>query len=240
MATNARTFAASLRPGAASTPLTTSTPHGRSVAMASATFSGVSPPAATSFTRSRVLEEGFAAPQPSRNACPVPPTAVAVRESTRIASTLASRAMRAAARSARAGFKMHHAQNPQPRPEPRAQFRRLRLPSPQSAVARRSGRPLPPSPRSRRHSHQQTRRSFRSPPATQAQSRATCSAVTRRGLGANTNPTASAPASAAIIASASEVLAQILIQMLMACPRRLSATPPAPRQDRAGASGFRR
>jgi len=47
-ATNSRTFSASLRPGAASTPLATSTPQGRSVAMASATFCAFMPPAAIS------------------------------------------------------------------------------------------------------------------------------------------------------------------------------------------------
>jgi hypothetical protein len=41
----------------------------------------------------------------------------------------------------------------------------------------------------------------------------TCEAVTRRGLGAKTNPTASAPAYAATRASWSEVLAQTFTQM---------------------------
>jgi hypothetical protein len=36
-----------LRPGSASTPVTTSTANGRATAIASATFSGVSPPAST-------------------------------------------------------------------------------------------------------------------------------------------------------------------------------------------------
>src|SRR5215469_6319154 len=45
-AMNARTLSGSLRPGAASTPEATSTPHGFSSAMASATFSGLRPPAA--------------------------------------------------------------------------------------------------------------------------------------------------------------------------------------------------
>ena len=45
-ATKILTLSGSLRPGAASTPETTSMPHGFSVAIASATLSGVRPPAA--------------------------------------------------------------------------------------------------------------------------------------------------------------------------------------------------
>src|SRR6185295_3835929 len=45
--TNARTLAASFLPGADSTPLETSTASGRTVAIASPTFSGVKPPAST-------------------------------------------------------------------------------------------------------------------------------------------------------------------------------------------------
>ena len=47
-AMKARTFPGSLRRGADSTPETTSTPQGLRIVMASDTFSGVRPPAATS------------------------------------------------------------------------------------------------------------------------------------------------------------------------------------------------
>jgi len=72
---------------------------------------------------------------------------------------------------------------------------------------------------------------------------ATAAAVTRRGLGAKTNPSASAPASTASSASSIEVLPQILIQRLIGSIHFLQlqqATTPAPRRDRPVASGSRR
>src|SRR5690606_2612492 len=48
---NASIFAGSFTPGARSTPLLTSTPNGRTVAIASATFTAFNPPASTSCVR---------------------------------------------------------------------------------------------------------------------------------------------------------------------------------------------
>src|SRR5271157_3727461 len=62
---------------------------------------------------------------------------------------------------------------------------------------------------------------------------ATSAADTRRGLGAKTNPTASAPASTAKRASSSEVLPQILIQRLMRL-LRLDGCKQQFREGRAG------
>jgi hypothetical protein len=69
-ATNARTLPRSFTPGALSTPLATSTHHGSTRRTASATLSGVSPPASTSF---RALASDRT--RPHSNACPVPPSA---------------------------------------------------------------------------------------------------------------------------------------------------------------------
>ena len=54
-ATKSRTLSGSLRPGAVSTPEATSTPQGRKVSIASATFSGLSPPAAIRRFRASAL-----------------------------------------------------------------------------------------------------------------------------------------------------------------------------------------
>jgi hypothetical protein len=71
-ARNASSLAASLMPGAASTPLATSTAHGSTAEIADATLSGVSPPASTKLilgNRSRASRARFQskrAPAPPR------------------------------------------------------------------------------------------------------------------------------------------------------------------------------
>src|SRR5579863_5066635 len=93
LATNRRTFSASFFPCAASTPLATSTPHGCNVAMASRTFSGVRPPAAIMRVPEAAFSNSVLRATAQSNVVPVPPTAVAVRESTRTALTLGSAAI---------------------------------------------------------------------------------------------------------------------------------------------------
>ncbi len=91
----------SLRPGSASTPETTSTPQGPSFRIASETLAGLNPPATTSRVPAPRKTDSAAS---QSNEIPVPPTAVAVRESTRIASTFVSLPP-ATARSIRSGPK---------------------------------------------------------------------------------------------------------------------------------------
>ena len=74
---NAFSLRGSLRPGLASTPVDTSTPHGRTASIASATFSGVRPPA--SMTR---MPSGAPSASAQSNTSPDP----GAGESTRIAS----------------------------------------------------------------------------------------------------------------------------------------------------------
>lgn len=52
---NARTFSGSFRPGEISTPVLTSTPQGRTVRIASATFAAVKPPARSQGGQSSIL-----------------------------------------------------------------------------------------------------------------------------------------------------------------------------------------
>ena len=66
-----RTASWSLRPGARSTPLATSTPHGCTALIVAATFSGVNPPASS--IRSKRCATAAAASQSAL--CPVPPYA---------------------------------------------------------------------------------------------------------------------------------------------------------------------
>jgi len=89
LAMNARIFAGSFCPGADSTPLTTSTPQGRSLMIASSTLVGESPPAAIKLSAPAWLKRPLRAASQS-NAAPVPPTAFVVRESTRIPSVSGS------------------------------------------------------------------------------------------------------------------------------------------------------
>ena len=67
---NSRTFARSFRPGCASTPELTSTPHGPTAATAAFTFAGPSPPASSTGHGLRCTKERAAAQSPT---CPVPP-----------------------------------------------------------------------------------------------------------------------------------------------------------------------
>ena len=78
--TKARTRDGSLRPGSDSTPDTTSTPQGRRVAIASATFSGERPPATMSRRWGAARRNEPLAPAQSKRR-PVPPARAATRES---------------------------------------------------------------------------------------------------------------------------------------------------------------
>src|SRR5271157_601936 len=225
-AINSLTLAASLRPGAASTPVTTSTPQGRNVAIASATLAGFSPPAAIRrfFSPAR-WKRAFCAAAQSK-VVPVPPVAVVVLESTSTASTYGFDSYSAswAAHCAAVCSSKWTTQTMRAS----APSRSRRLAGSSGFASKCNCTPVKPQALTV-ETISSTPASTNTPILSTVAGRrgtiaATCSAVTRRGLGANTNPTASAPASAASSASSSEVLPQILIQMLIR-PRLLPTTP---------------
>ena len=204
--------------------------------MASATFSGVRPPAATRCLRTSAFWKRFLAAwaQSNDGRCR---RRLGVRESTRIASTFGVlRCVEPAAQPVSRPPKCMTRRMRKHGTEARAEFRRQ--------IGRGSKwsctpvRPLATTVDSISSNETSTKTPIFSIAAGRwGTIAATCSGVTRRGLGAKTNPTASAPASAASCASSSDVLPQILIQMFAG--HRVAAAPAHSSASAAPGSGWR-
>ena len=195
-----RSLRGSLRPGAASTPVATSTPHGRTRRIASPTLSGLSPPAS-------IRRTPPGAPSARRQSNTLPEPGLGESTSTTSAGEFAADRERGITRRRTLDHEAHTFSDP-------SHFRE-RLGT--VRVAPRASRDVTAT------STTCSGRSFLNTPTGStsvgralSRCRAPRRAAPDAGLGAKTNPTASASSAAASSASSSFVIPQIFTNMMRA------------------------